>query len=100
MVRIAQAIVSALVLSFTATAGTAPAAALEPLILAVHPYLPTTEIITRFTPLAEYLARVVGRPVTVRVGPSTGQHIEAVGRDSVDIAFIGPYATREARQRA
>lgn len=92
MVRIAQAIISALVLSFAATAVTAPAVAPEPLILAVHPYLPPAEIITRFTPLAEYLARAVGRPVAVRVGPSTGQHIDAVGRDSVDIAFIGPYA--------
>lgn len=69
-----------------------PAMQPEPLILAVHPYLPPAEIITRFTPLADYLARAVGRPVVVRVGPRTGQHIEAVDRNSVDIAFIGPYA--------
>lgn len=71
---------------------TESATALEPLVLAVHPYLPAAEIIARFTPLAEYLARAVGKPVVVRVGSSTGGHIEAVGRNRVDIAFIGPYA--------
>lgn len=92
MVRTLQTFLSVLLLSATTTAPGAPAVAPEPLILAVHPYLPPAEIITRFTPLAEYLARAVGRPVAVRVGPNTGQHIEAVGRNAVDIAYIGPYA--------
>lgn len=96
MFRIAQTIVSILILSLATTAGTVaasePKPEPEPLILAVHPYLPPAEIITRFTPLADYLGHAIGRPVVVRVGPSIGQHIEAVGRNSVDIALIGPYA--------
>jgi phosphonate transport system substrate-binding protein len=62
----------------------------KPLILAVHPYLPTEEIVSRFTPLANYLGRAIGRPVEVRVGRDYAEHMEAIGSDSVDIAYIGP----------
>ncbi len=61
-----------------------------PLILAVHPYLPSTEIQKRFAPLAEYLGKQLDRQVLVRVGRDYDQHIEAVGLNSVDIAFMGP----------
>ena len=62
----------------------------RPLILGVHPYLPHNEIISRFTPLADYLAQAIGRPVTVRVGRDYNEHIEAIGSDSIDIAYMGP----------
>lgn len=62
----------------------------KPLILAVHPYLPKDEIITRYKPLADYIARAVGRPVEVRVGRDYEEHIEAIGTDKVDIAYMGP----------
>ena len=61
-----------------------------PLILGVHPYLPSAEIQQRFTPLADYLGKQLGRQVQVRVGRDYEQHIEAIGLDSVDIAFVGP----------
>ena len=61
-----------------------------PLILAVHPYLPHDELISRFTPLADYIARAVGRTVAVRIGRDYEEHINAVGGDQVDIAYIGP----------
>lgn len=61
-----------------------------PLVLAVHPYLPTAEIRQRFQPLANYLAREMGRPVSVRIGRDYEEHIRAIGTDAVDIAFIGP----------
>ena len=63
-----------------------------PLTLAVHPYLPSAEIQQRFTPLADYLGKQLGRQVQVRVGRDYEQHIEAVGLNSVDIAFMGPAA--------
>lgn len=71
---------------------TASAAQTEPspLILAVHPYLPNSEIQQRFAPLADYLGKQLDRPVQVRVGRDYVQHIEAVGLNSVDIAFMGP----------
>jgi len=62
----------------------------QALTLAVHPYLPPEEVKTRFTPLADYLSRAVGRPVEVRVGHNYEQHIAAIGADSVDIAYLGP----------
>lgn len=62
----------------------------KPLILAVHPYLPTPEIQERFKPLADYLATTLGRAVSVRVGGSYQEHIDAIGKDTVDIAFMGP----------
>lgn len=70
-------------------AGAAPAVQ-EPFVLAVHPYLPAAEITKRFAPLADYLGGVLGRPVAVRVGGNYDEHITAIGRDQVDIAFLGP----------
>ncbi len=61
-----------------------------PLILAVHPYLADEEIQKRFTPLANYLGRQLGHPVRVRVGYDYTRHVEAIGLNSVDIAFMGP----------
>lgn len=67
-----------------------PSAAADPLILAIHPYLPAAELHKRFTPLASYLSQALGQPVAVRVGVNYDEHIAAVGRDEVDIAFMGP----------
>ena len=85
-----------------AAAGEAAGAAGGPLVLAVHPYLPAEELTSRFTPLAEALARAVGRPVTVRVGRSYAEHVEAIGSDGVDLAYLGPatYVTMVSRYGA
>jgi phosphonate transport system substrate-binding protein len=71
----------------------------KPLILAVHPYLPKDEIISRFTPLANYIAHSIGRPVEVRIGRDYEEHIDAIGTDSVDIAYMGavPYVKLVAK---
>lgn len=62
------------------------------LVLAVHPYLAPTEIERRFAPLAAFVGRTLGQGVQVRVGGSYAEHIAAIGRDQVDIAFMGPAA--------
>lgn len=62
----------------------------NPLILAVHPYLPAAEIQRRFAPLAEYLGHELGQPVQVRIGRDYEAHTEAIGKDQLDIAFMGP----------
>jgi phosphonate transport system substrate-binding protein len=62
----------------------------EPLVLGVHPYLPATELLERFTPLAQYLERELGRAVIVRVGRDYQDHIELVGKNGLDLAYMGP----------
>ena len=62
----------------------------QPMVLAVHPYLPSAEIQQRFSPMANYLSRVLDRPVEVRVGRDYDEHVDAIGRNEVDIAFMGP----------
>lgn len=39
----------------------------EPLILGIQPYLASSLIHKRFTPLAEYLSKKVGQPVIIKV---------------------------------
>lgn len=67
-----------------------PAAAEEPLKLCVHPYLSSSELVKRYTPLADYLTRKIGRPVVVEVGSTYATHIHRIGTGIVDIAFMGP----------
>ena len=64
----------------------------SPYILAIHPYLPQEEIQKRFAPLAKYLGQRIARSVQIRVGRDYQEHINAVGLDAVDIAFMGPAA--------
>ena len=79
-----------LVFGIFASIGAVNAAQPAALIFAVHPYLPPQEIMSRFSPLAHELAHAIGRPVTVHVGRSYAEHIDAVGADGVDIAYMGP----------
>lgn len=74
-------------------------APLPPLVLAVHPYLPSNEIQRRFAPLAQYLSQTMARPVVVKVGRDYEEHLAAIGTNAVDIAFMGPstYVLMEAR---
>lgn len=60
------------------------------LILGVHPYLSHSELQVRFQPLARYLEEELGRPVMIRVGRDYSEHVEKVGRDEIDIAYVGP----------
>jgi len=63
----------------------------EPLLkLGIHPYLSSTEIVRRFTPLAEYLSRELKRPVTLEIASSYATHIHNIGSDNLDIALLGP----------
>ena len=64
--------------------------AAKPLILAVHPFLSHEEVEKKFTPLANYLSDVTGLEIKVRVGSSYKEHIQYVGEDKVDIAYMGP----------
>lgn len=62
----------------------------EPLVLAVHPYLSATELHSRFAPLARYLGDKIGQPVIVEISKNYQSHIDRIGGNQVDIAFVGP----------
>ncbi len=60
------------------------------LIFAVHPYLPATEIIERFSPLVKYLSKELGEPIDIHISRDYQTHIVEIGKDNVDIAYMGP----------
>ena len=62
----------------------------DQLTLWVHPYLPATELISKFSPLAAYLSKKSGRPVGVKVSKSYQSHIKRVGEGQMDLAYMGP----------
>ncbi len=69
---------------------TSAAYAGEPLVFAVHPYLPATELVEKFNPLIEYLAHEVEHRIEIDVARDYGDHITKIGDNKVDIAYMGP----------
>ncbi len=65
-------------------------AAKQALTLGIHPYMAATELFKRFTPLANYLAHKVGRPVSIKISADYKDHINKVGKDMYDMAYMGP----------
>jgi len=56
----------------------------------IHPYLPATELVNHFAPLAAYLEKELGQPVRVKIQSSYQSHIDFVGQNHADLAFMGP----------
>ncbi len=67
-----------------------PALAADKMLLAVHPYLSPDEIQKKFSPLANFLSEKTGKKIYVRVGSSYQEHIDYIGNNKVDIAYMGP----------
>ena len=61
------------------------------IILGVHPFLSYSELIDRFTPLANYLSKELDTTVQLRIGSNYENHMEAIGNNIIDLAYIGPY---------
>jgi len=59
-------------------------------ILAVHPYLSHEELRKKFEPIANYLSARIGKTVRVRIGSTYEEHIQYIGQNKVDIAYMGP----------
>ncbi len=81
---------AALILSLLLPLKPALAQQPQPLKLGIYPYLASTELVRRFTPLAEYLSRVMKRPVTIELSNSYNTHIQKIANDMLHIAFLGP----------
>ena len=69
------------------------------LVFGVHPYLPASELAQRFTPLIAYLEGVLARPISLRIGRSYDDHLDAVEQGMVDLAFIGPISYLKLTER-
>lgn len=74
---------------------TVASAAGEGLILGVHPYLSHSELQVRFEPLTQHLAQVLGSPVSIRIGRDYQEHVDAIGADEIDLAYLGPVSLLE-----
>ncbi|MEK8019429.1 MAG: phosphate/phosphite/phosphonate ABC transporter substrate-binding protein [Candidatus Parabeggiatoa sp.] len=62
----------------------------NPYIFGIHPYLTAKELLERFTPLINYLSDELDQPVVLRVAKNYANHIQWVGEDKVDLAYLGP----------
>lgn len=60
------------------------------LVLGIHPYKSPAKLIKAYTPLAEYLSRKIGVPVQITIAKNYQAHIDAIGSDRLDIAYMGP----------
>lgn len=60
------------------------------LTLAVHPFLSHEALLKKFTPFANYLEKVTGMKVAVKIGADYDEHIQYIGSNKVDIAYMGP----------
>lgn len=69
-------------------ARTSPAG--EELVFGVHPFMPAEKVFEAFSPLTEYVSDVVERPVRLEIAKNYQAHIEAVGNNERDIAYLGP----------
>ncbi len=76
--------------SFVILLLTGNAQADEKMELWVHPYLPATQLIKKFSPLATYLGEKSGQTIRVKVSKSYKSHIERVGEGRMDLAYLGP----------
>jgi phosphonate transport system substrate-binding protein len=69
---------------------TTSAQAGEALTLGIHPFLPATELVRKFDPLAKYLSSALDRPVRVEISRDYKDHIEKIGSGILDVAYMGP----------
>jgi phosphonate transport system substrate-binding protein len=66
------------------------AASEKALILGVHPFLPSTELVEKFGPLASHLSRELNRTVRLEISRDYQSHIESVSAGEYDFAYMGP----------
>ena len=69
---------------------TGVAAASDQLTLGIHPYKSPTKLLKAYTPLAEYLTEKVGVPVQITISKDYQTHIDSIGSNRLDIAYMGP----------
>lgn len=64
--------------------------AAEPIVLAVHPYKSTSSLLKAFGPMADYLSQKLGRDVKLEISSNYEAHVQRIGENRVDVAYMGP----------
>ncbi len=59
------------------------------LVFGVHPYLSSTELSARFTPLCDYLSTQLGQEVRLKIAVTFDALIDQLIAGKVDVAFMG-----------
>lgn len=61
----------------------------QSMTLGFMPYLTASQLTEKYTPLADYLSEKVGIPVSLKIAKNYDEHLQQVGEDKIDIAFMG-----------
>lgn len=62
----------------------------DQLTLGIHPYKSPTQLVKSYKPLANYLSERLGIPVKIEISKDYKTHINNVGKDRFDLAYMGP----------
>lgn len=62
----------------------------QDLKLGIHPYQSAINLVEKFSPFANYLAQVLNQPVKIVISHDYQHHIDQVGANTYDIAYMGP----------
>jgi phosphonate transport system substrate-binding protein len=71
----------------------------ETLILRIHPYLPSLELLDRFKLLANYLSKKIDKKIIIEISKDYDDHIQKIGNDKFHIAVMGPFSYVKMVQR-
>lgn len=61
-----------------------------PLVMGIHPYRSAAILLENFKPLAAYLSQKTDRDITISITNDYDTHIQLIGEDKLDIAYMGP----------
>jgi len=62
----------------------------KPLTLGIHPYKSPHKLLRIYKPLADHLSKQLNRPVNISIAKDYDTHIQQIGMNKLDIAYLGP----------
>ncbi|MBF0627577.1 MAG: phosphate/phosphite/phosphonate ABC transporter substrate-binding protein [Magnetococcales bacterium] len=62
----------------------------ETLVFGIHPFMRPTELLRRFSPLTEALAKAISHPIRIRITSDYDDQIRLIGQNQIDLAYMGP----------
>ena len=60
------------------------------LILGIHPYKSPSVLVNKYQPLVRYLSKKLSIPVEINISKDYESHINSIGNNEFDIAYMGP----------